>query len=231
MRSLSAADNGMYGAQQVKHEAFDLPRWTLDQALIWISSRDPAWVVGRKSWVDYRLAHLPTPDGRYPGNDFVVIPKEAERQLLLFLCKGQIDASHGTEKLSPLWFDHAEYLQSMDETLLVNHVERINSDENTLSIRVASVQMLAQFPPIGHRSAAGRKPGYDWDRIREFVFELFEENGLPDPDDPEFSSQEAVVNRVLEYCQRELNREPGVSTVRERVKGWIAAYRSRLSRN
>jgi hypothetical protein len=64
-----------------------------------------------------------------------------------------------------------------------------------------------------------------------FVFGLFEEHGLPDPDDPEFSSNEAVVNRVLAFCQREFKKEPAASTVRIYVPRWISAYSERISRN
>jgi hypothetical protein len=150
------------------NDAFDLRWWSLDQALIWISSRDSKAVVSGASWVHFRADRLgvlnqETGEQEYEYADFVLHPQEAEQQLLRDLKNGKIDGFSSTEKLEPIWFDEAEFSRNEAQTLLVNwhlpttvqiktllgggeYIQRINPDENKLRVRVPSAQALACFP-------------------------------------------------------------------------------------
>lgn len=156
----------MYGA--MKNDAFDLRWWSLDQALIWISSRDPDAVMSGSSWVDFRADRIgvwntETNEHEYEHADPVVHPKSAEQQLLRALQNEQIEGLNGGERLAPIWFDQADYLRNWNETLLVNwylpaavrikdlsgggqYIQRVNPDENKIPVRVPSAQVLACFP-------------------------------------------------------------------------------------
>lgn len=160
----------------MRHEAFDLERWTLDQALIWISSRNPDWVVSDASWVEYRCAHLGTfnqETKRYEYEheaDPALHPLDAERQLLRALQTKQIDGLNGAALMDPACFDQADYLRRPDETLLAcphvpvavlktvvagggTHIQRVDPGDDRIAVRVPSAQVLATFPA----NSAGRE--------------------------------------------------------------------------
>jgi hypothetical protein len=84
--------------------------------------------------------------------------------------------------------------------------------------------------PRPSRSPQGAKDKYDWVAIKRFVFETLDEHGPPDPHDPDLPNDQALVTKVLEYCNREHREEPARSTATKRVSAWVKEYRERTSR-
>jgi hypothetical protein len=165
----------------MKNNAFDLRWWSLDQALTWISSRDPDAVVSGSSWVDFRADRLGVwnPEIReheYDHADLVLHPQDAEQQLLRALQNAHVEGLNGVEKLDPIWFDQAEYIRNLDATLLVNwhlpatvqikmlsdggqYIQRVNPDENKIPVRVPSAQVLSCFPAQGQATTPQKPQG------------------------------------------------------------------------
>jgi hypothetical protein len=89
----------------------------------------------------------------------------------------------------------------------------------------APKQNLTAGPGKQRRKAAGgARPQYAWARIEKKAFELLDHYGGISPDEPELSSQEALVTMLLQFCTSEFGREPVPSTMRKYASKWIVEY-------
>jgi hypothetical protein len=81
--------------------------------------------------------------------------------------------------------------------------------------------------PKPSRSPSGRKPGYDWGKIEEFVVKQLDKNGHWD-DDPEdgWRSQNDLVALVQQFCGKHYEKEPSESTIKARLPQMISRWKA-----
>ena len=177
-------------------------------------------------------------------------PYDAEEALVRALQAKAIEPQPGRGWAGPIWFNRACYGHTLSSTRFIHRdgggvdlgPERIEprfDAARLLSVfpprdLVAYEALLSQTdaPPVAIRVSSnsvepkrrGRKPAYDWPRLKEFAFELLDHHGLPDPNDPELPSQEALVNAVLDHSEAKFRRQPSPSQARAHVKTWLEEY-------
>ena len=66
----------------------------------------------------------------------------------------------------------------------------------------------------------GRPPKWNWPLIRQWAFEFWGHNGLPNVTVVPGDSNEPLVTHLLVKCQNQFGDEPGVSTIRGKLKNW-----------
>lgn len=244
---------------------FEEPDLNLDQALIWITSRNSQFVNeatdrhgdSRRTWMALRACISQTAKPALVW----MRPCDAEEALLLALQENALEPQPGQDWAGPIWFNRAWYGHSLSSTWFV-HCDGggLNLGPRTMAPRFDALKLLAIFPqrdvvayevlqsgrrgssssgdacdlaaapnliaPL-KRNRGGRKPGFDWPQVKAFVFKLFEHHGAPTPDDPDLPSQEAVVGRVLEFCETRFGRQPSSSRARDYVSRWLKEYERR----
>jgi hypothetical protein len=77
------------------------------------------------------------------------------------------------------------------------------------------------------RQKPGPKPDFDWEKIEAKFYDLMDENGDFTPDDPDWDCQARVEEALMKFCQDTWKREPGPSTLRERLPAWLSTWRER----
>jgi hypothetical protein len=85
------------------------------------------------------------------------------------------------------------------------------------------------------KGKSGRKPDWDWEDVRQFVFQMLDQNG--DFDDPapaaEWKSQNDLIRAVLNYIEKQVGigegNGPSHTTLKERVAPMVADWRQRSS--
>jgi hypothetical protein len=77
------------------------------------------------------------------------------------------------------------------------------------------------------RQKPGPKPDLEWwEKIETKCYELMDHNGDFTPDDPEWDCQARLEKALMDFCQP-FGREPGGSTLREKLPGWLSAWHKR----
>ena len=71
----------------------------------------------------------------------------------------------------------------------------------------------------------GPKPDFDWEAIEAKCHELMDDNGDFTPDDPDWDCQARLETALMNFCQKTWRREPGGSTLRDKLPGWLLAWR------
>jgi hypothetical protein len=77
------------------------------------------------------------------------------------------------------------------------------------------------------RQKPGRKPDFDWEAIEAKCYALMDHHGDFTPDDPDWDCQARLEIALMRFCQEIWRREPGPSTLRERLPDWLSAWRWR----
>jgi hypothetical protein len=72
----------------------------------------------------------------------------------------------------------------------------------------------------------GRKEAFPWAKLEQETFRLMEYHDDFSADDPTWSSQAKLEEKLLEYCVKLCGREPGRSTLRGRLGPWLNNWRS-----
>jgi hypothetical protein len=80
---------------------------------------------------------------------------------------------------------------------------------------------------IIRQARRGAKPKYKWDLIETEFLRLMDHHGDFDATDPEWNAQARLEDALNKYCQKHWQSEPGVTTLRERLPGWLAVWRLR----
>jgi hypothetical protein len=73
----------------------------------------------------------------------------------------------------------------------------------------------------------GPKPDFDWEAIEAKCHELMDDNGDFTPDDPDWDCQARLETALMKFCQDTWAREPGPSTLRERLPDWLSTWHER----
>jgi hypothetical protein len=72
----------------------------------------------------------------------------------------------------------------------------------------------------------GAKEQYPWQKLEQEAYRLMEENGDFSADDPGWNCPAKLVKSLQEFCMKRWRREPSDTTLRERLKPWLKAWRS-----
>jgi hypothetical protein len=75
------------------------------------------------------------------------------------------------------------------------------------------------------QSIGGRPLAFDWAAIEAESVRLMEHHGDFTDDDPEWNAQARLETALLTFCQRTWKREPGLSTLREKLILWLVKWR------
>lgn len=73
----------------------------------------------------------------------------------------------------------------------------------------------------------GRKPMYDWNKVEAKAYELLEEHGDITPDKRKWNAQARLVTALLEFYQETSGTEPADSTLKAKVRNWVANWREK----
>lgn len=76
----------------------------------------------------------------------------------------------------------------------------------------------------GGPKARGRRPGYDWPKFREVALLTLEEHGAFDVSVGNGWNQAALERRMAEWCDKNWEKTPAESTVRDKVSEVADAY-------
>jgi hypothetical protein len=77
------------------------------------------------------------------------------------------------------------------------------------------------------RQKPGPKPDFEWEKIEAKCYALMDHNGDFMPDDPEWDCQARLEEALMKFCQDMWKREPGPSTLRERLPEWLSTWHKR----
>jgi hypothetical protein len=77
------------------------------------------------------------------------------------------------------------------------------------------------------RQKPGPKPDFDWEMIGAKCYDLMDYHGEFDTSDPEWDCQARLEEALMKFCQDTWKREPGPSTLRERLPAWLSTWRER----
>lgn len=120
----------------------------------------------------------------------------------------------GTGPDYPTWFRRAPPYVSIDD---LEEAERLDSKAGDLA---------SQALTIGQKKKRGPKYRYDWNRVRDEAFRIFDRRGPLYALDPTFSLAE-LVRALSEFMAREFDKEPSPSLMKERAEAfhneWCAA--------
>ena len=86
-------------------------------------------------------------------------------------------------------------------------------------------EILRQWPTRAV-SSVGRKPKFDWDAIRAEACRLMDHHGEFHSTDPEWRAQASLEVALKGFCAEKWDKEPADSTLRERLRPWLAAWRA-----
>jgi hypothetical protein len=79
--------------------------------------------------------------------------------------------------------------------------------------------------PSNEKAKPGPKPDFPWEKIEAKCYELMDDNGDFTPDDPDWDCQARLETALMNFCQKTWRREPGGSTLRDKLPGWLLAWR------
>jgi hypothetical protein len=77
------------------------------------------------------------------------------------------------------------------------------------------------------RQKPGPKPDFDWEVLEAKCYALMDHNGDFTPDDPDWDCQARLETALMNFCQDTWKREPGESTLREKLPGWLSTWHKR----
>jgi hypothetical protein len=77
------------------------------------------------------------------------------------------------------------------------------------------------------RQKPGPKPDFDWEKIEAKCYGLMDHNGDFTPDDPDWDCQARLETALMKFCQDTWGREPGESTLRDKLPEWLLTWRKR----
>jgi hypothetical protein len=77
---------------------------------------------------------------------------------------------------------------------------------------------IEKSPP----SRRGALPKYNWDTIHNEFFRLMDVNGKFNLENPPWNCQARLEEELMNFCGK---NEPGLSTLREKIPGWLTEWR------
>jgi hypothetical protein len=73
----------------------------------------------------------------------------------------------------------------------------------------------------------GPKPDFDWEKIEAKCYDLMDYHDDFTQDDPDWDCQARLEEALLDFCQQTWGREPGASTLRRKLPGWLSIWHER----
>jgi len=142
-------------------EPFDDLLWDLDQALIWVATRDAVLVNSasremarspRLTWILARIGALPADDAPL-AYTFVLAPREAETALRRAIYEGRIKAYEDGVEISAHWAGSAKFVnRSPDRMVLLRTPDGVHSPEPLYrEPRFDAAHVAAVFPMVEAR--------------------------------------------------------------------------------
>jgi hypothetical protein len=98
-----------------------------------------------------------------------------------------------------------------------NHEKPTNSPQ--------SIRRLKAQAEKGPRSRRGRLPKFDWTAVGAEMARLMNHHGDFSNDDPEWNCQARLEQALLQFCRTTFNKEPALSTLREKIPDWLSRWR------
>jgi hypothetical protein len=81
------------------------------------------------------------------------------------------------------------------------------------------------------RQKPGPKPDFEWEVIEAKCYALMDHHGNFTSDDEEWDCQARLEEALMKFCQETWEREPGGSTLREKLPGWLLTWHMRKTAN
>ena len=123
-------------------------------------------------------------------------------------------------KVEPKWRDLR--IQSRE---LVAIFEAENSEAfNEIAATLVTADEHEDRP---QKAKPGPKPEFEWGRIETKCYALMDHHGDFTPDDPDWDCQARLEEALMKLCQETWAHEPGASTLREKLPGWLWTWRGR----
>jgi hypothetical protein len=114
---------------------------------------------------------------------------------------------------------------------VISDYDPIAEFEREIERRPRTLQRLppttATPAPSKEKAKPGPKPDFDWEKIEAKCYELMDDNGDFTPDDPDWDCQARLEEALADFCQETWKREPGESTLRDKLPGWLSIWHKR----
>jgi len=94
-------------------------------------------------------------------------------------------------------------------------------------VAIFAADRAADQPEDKQKAKPGPKPDFKWEEIEAKCYDLMDENGDFTLDDPDWDCQARLETALMKFCQDTWKREPGASTLREKLPEWLSAWRKR----
>ena len=120
---------------------------------------------------------------------------------------------------NPKWRDLKIRSQQLVTIFEAENIEAFNEIAPTLA--------PDQFEDRPQKAKPGPKPDFEWGEIETKCYDLMDDNGDFTPDDPDWDCQARLETALMKFCQETWAREPGASTLREKLPEWLSAWRKR----
>ncbi len=82
----------------------------------------------------------------------------------------------------------------------------------------------------GMKGSGGRPNAVDWTVVKLEALRLMDHHGDFMPGDKAWNAQARAEILLVKYCKERFGKEPGESTLRERIPGWLTEWRDKKSR-
>jgi hypothetical protein len=145
------------------------------------------------------------------------------------------------------YFDYPRMLGSEDNSIATDLHEAAKNDDHEFyraardrnhltGVRVKTASFVAWLNGVlgvagdgparnaeAKRAAAKRgcPPEYEWHGVETEAMRLMDKNGDFTPSNPKWNSPATLKEALLKYCSERHGKEPGDSTMREKVKTWV----------
>jgi hypothetical protein len=120
-------------------------------------------------------------------------------------------------KFEPRWRDLKIRSQELVGVLQAANLEAF--------AKLAEIAPVAEADDDQQTAKPGAKPQFNWDLIETRCHRLMDHHGDFYPNDPQWDCQARLEEALNKFCQDNWQREPGASTLREKLPGWLSAWR------
>jgi hypothetical protein len=125
-----------------------------------------------------------------------------------------------SRKSEPKWRDLKIQSQQLVALFEAENIEAFNEIAATLV-------PADQHEDRPQKAKPGPKPEFEWGRIETKCYDLMDHHGDFMPDDRDWDCQARLETELMKFCQETWGREPGASTLREKLPEWLSAWHKR----
>jgi hypothetical protein len=99
-------------------------------------------------------------------------------------------------------------------------------------LKIRSQQLVTLVPADQHedrqqKAKPGPKPDFEWEAIEAKCYELMDYHDEFTSDDPDWDCQARLEEALMKFCQETWGREPGASTLRDKLPKWLSTWRKK----